>query len=196
MSLLGEVCGGLETESTSVMGAFGFSLIFVCFSLLQFRFWYLFGWWFIFGDCSYYSFYFLHQCLHFVYKLGNYFRFCGCFCFAHMIIFFVGDRIFFFVTFAYFVVSIILPSGYVIVLVCFNLVISFSFFYISQSLDLALVSLAVGTFVDSLIVFMYVIFRILVVVFTGLDGVRTSDICSILMDSGCRVLHLFFGIQF
>ena len=55
-----------------------------------------------------------------------------------MIIFLVIG-IFFFVTSVYFVVSIILlASGYVIFLVCFNLVISFSFFHISQSLDLAL----------------------------------------------------------
>ena len=33
VSLLGDVCVGLVIESTSVMGAFGFSLFFVCFSL-------------------------------------------------------------------------------------------------------------------------------------------------------------------
>ena len=33
VSLLGDVCGSLEIESISVMGAFGFSLFFVCFSL-------------------------------------------------------------------------------------------------------------------------------------------------------------------
>ena len=33
MSLLGEVCGGLVIESTSIMEAFGFSLFFVSFSL-------------------------------------------------------------------------------------------------------------------------------------------------------------------
>ena len=33
VSLLGEVCGGLVIEYISVMGAFAFSLFFVCFSL-------------------------------------------------------------------------------------------------------------------------------------------------------------------
>ena len=130
VSLLGEVCGGLVIESTSVMGAFGFSLFFVCFSLfvaISMFVSFLAGG-FIFADCSYDSIYFLYQCLHFVYKLGNYFRFCACFRFEH-----------FFVTSAYFVASIILlASGYIIFSVCFNLVISFSLFNISLSLDPAL----------------------------------------------------------
>ena len=166
VSLLGEVCGGLVIESTSVLGAFGFSLFLIFFVVFfffvslccNFDVCVFFCWWFIFGDCSYNSSYFLYQCLHFVYELGNYFRFCGCFRFAHMIIFFVGDRDILFCHFCVFC-CFYHSSSFLICyfLVCFNLVISF-FPYFTIFRPGTVVSLAVGTFVVSLAVFMYAIF--------------------------------------
>ena len=157
----------------------------------------LFGWWFIFGDCSYNSFYFLYQCLHFFYKLGNYFRFCGCLLHSQFSLLMKGIfflsllRILLFLSF-------FLLLDMLFFLVCF---LSGNFFFFLPYFTIF--RPGTGFFgcwhICSLFGSLYVchiphIFCILVVVYTGL-GVQTSDICSILMDLGSRVLHLFFGIQ-
>ena len=137
VSLLGEVCGGLVIESTSVMGAFGFSLFFTLFVAILMFVSFLAGG--LFLVTALISLYFLYQCLHFVYKLDNYFRFYGCFRFAYMIIFFVGDRDILFCHFCVFCCFYHSSRFWICYfLVCFNLVICFFFFHISQSLDPAM----------------------------------------------------------
>ena len=103
--------------------------------------------------------------------------------------------IFFFVTSVYFVVLSFVSL--LDVLFFFGMFYSGNFF----SFLLYFTIFRPGTVIWRLFGSVYVyhiphIFRILVAVYTGLDGVQTSHICNILMDSGCKVLRLFFGIQF